>query len=878
MLTGPLGFGQNQLDKRITVDVEDVLLKDVFYDIITHHNVKISFQTSIIPDKVITLQRKLPLKLMLNTLLEGTDLSYNVVGEQIILIKRDQLPQAKRKFTISGFVHDANTGERLISASIFDRYNHRGTVTNEYGFFSLTLHEGPVELSVSYLGYKPHISKFNLDQSTSLRLDLQSNATLSEVIVVAKDTFISNLSGVTGSNGNIRVKDIEALPSLGGEPDLVRTMHFLPGIHTGTDGIGGIYVRGGNVGHNLVLIDDVPIYNISHAGGLFSIFNTSAIRSVDLIKGGVPARFGGRLSSVLDIRTKDGNNKQYGGRLDVGLLSGRISLEGPIQKDKSSFFVSARQSLLNWYLGPLSRATKSDLGEDGETSYEFQDINAKFNFQLGDTDNLYLSFYKGQDNFQNQSGKHKTFSLYDNAQDVLNIWNYNKFGSEDWQWGNTVAALRWNHLFNDKLFANTTLTYSKLAFSNHYINADSLINGGDFSQQTIFRQEGKFETGIEDIGIKIDFQYLPNPNQSVRFGFSGVHHQFTPGIRTSTDAEGIQGQYANRTIHSLEFGAYLEDQIQLSKELIINLGVHVSAMTVDNTLYSSVQPRLFANYSPSYEFDIWASYSRMTQYLHLLTQSNLGLPSDIWVPATDVVPPENAWQTTLGVGFNLNKDWSFSLEGYYKRMNDLINFTEGAFTLTNWESNITQGNGQAYGVEMMLRKTRGQTTGWLSYTLAWTDRQFEHINFGRRYPFKYDRRHQVGLTFVHKAKSWLDITGSWTLSSGFAFNIPYEEIVYVSPDDPLDVSVFLNYGDKNEFRMPIYHRLDVGANFKFYSGQFSHLLNIGVYNLYDRRNPLYYNLRRDFSNNDNYELVERKEFVEVWLLPFLPSMSYTIKF
>lgn len=868
---------QHTLDQRISLRVKNVPLELALLQLIQENDLNLSFANDLLPQKIVSGKfKKQPVSTVLDAFFQHTGIAYREIGDQIVLYRSPLPPPSDKKYTISGFIEDAETGERLIAASIIDQRSGKGVETNEYGFFSLTVPAGILTLSIYYLGYEPIQQELNLEKNERLRVGLQISLTLPEVEVYATDSSSSNLkSGIT--TNTFSAEDIEQLPSLGGEPDLIRATHLLPGIQTGADGIGGISVRGGNPEHNLILIDGVPVYNVLHAAGLFSVFNSDAIRSAQLLKGGFPARYGGRLSSVLDIHTKEGNLKKMGGQVEAGLLTLRAYLEGPIVKDKSSFFVSARQSFLNWYLNPLSANEKAKKGEDGETGYRFYDINAKVNYAFSDKDKIYLSFYRGSDNFRNEGARSDSISILRNYSEDTLRFRYDQWYGETLHWGNTVSAFRWNHLFGNKLFANTTLTYSKLWTDVYYGTADSVVY---LNRDTTLLKEfehGFYHSSIEDLGGRIDFDYLWTPSHTLRFGASATQRRFNPGALTYDESteylkEGdVQG---NQPIASQEYAAYAESNWTPGTRWSVNAGIHAAILNVQGTKYFSLQPRFSAYWRANERWGFRATAGRMTQFLHLLSNSNIGLPTDLWVPATAKVPPQNAWQASVGMDYSL-KGWEFGLEGYYKKMSNLLSFSDGAFYLNNWEKNVTTGDGRAYGLEFLLRKTSGQITGWLSYTLSRSDRQFDLVNLGRRYPYQYDRRHDLSIVVQRQLSNAISLNASWVLSTGTAFSFPVSEYIYTLPNG--EVVTVTNYGFKNQFRLPLYHRLDANVRFSFRTPGLLHTLNVGVYNAYNRKNPLYYDLRTKFIKQGE-DLKEIKEVVQVWLLPALPSISYAIRF
>jgi hypothetical protein len=874
------GGAQSPLEERVSLSIAGENLETALYMLVDEYGVKLSFSSEILPPKKVSIQMiDRPLREVLDELLSGVPVRYRALGRQIILYRED-LPVAEKKYTISGFLEDAATGERLIAANVYDRVSKRGAVTNDYGFYSLTLTGGRVELTFSYLGYEPQNRAFFLNTDQKLNLSLNISLTLAEVTVIAKGKE-AKVAGQDINSGYINIADIDRLPTLGGESDLIRLTHLLPGVHTGTDGVGGVYIRGGNPDQNLILIDGAPVYNISHAAGIFSVFNTNAIRSARLIKGGFPARYGGRLSSILDIRTKEGNMREFKGRADIGVLTSRLSLEGPIIKEKSSFFLSGRLSLLDWYLRPLTRNIKAGKGEDGFTGYRFYDFNAKFNYTFSERDRIYLSFYKGGDRFTNQGDRSDSLSLQNSSGNTV-LYRYDQSYRENLHWGNNVAAFRWNHLFSDKLFANVTAVYSKLAVDIDYFTVDSLMNlqTGQRVQPPLF-SFGKYKSGIEDTGLKVDFEFIPSTNHYFRFGVNIIGHSFNPGALTidqSNDFIDLQSALSNQATRTQESTVYVEDEIQFGRRLRFNLGVHAANWSVQARNYRSLQPRVSAYWKAGEKIGLHASFSRMTQFLHLLSSTSIGiLPTDLWVPSTAKVKPQNADQVSAGLDAGLWNAFNLSLEGYYKKMNNLINFSEGAFFLNDWENNVTPGEGRAYGLEVFLQKRAGNTTGWISYGLSWADRRFDRVNQGRRFPFKFDRRHDLKIVVAHRFAPWVEFSADWIFSSGFAYSLALEKYIIVQPGgNPPEIVVEVP-GEKNQYRMPYYHRLDANFNFYFQTRTVGHTLSLGVYNMYDRRNPLYYDLRRRYVNENN-ELTPKTEFVQVWLIPFLPSLSYSVKF
>lgn len=875
-----LAFAQQLLDQPVSLSAKNVSLETALYQLIDESDVPLSFSNNILPNTSVTINvQAQPLRKVLRQLFQGTNLSFLLEGQQILIFKRKYTTRPKRQFTISGFLKDEATQETLIGASIFDQKTKQGTITNEYGFYSLSLPEGEVEVLFSFLGYTSQVLRFRLDSSAVINQSLQSNLTLQTVEVVGRSGWEQQRPREM-STDYLNPKMVEELPGLGGETDILRAAYLLPGVQTGTDGVGGMFVRGGGAGQNLVLIDDVPVYNIYHAAGLLSVFNSQAVRSAKLLKGGFPARYGGRLSSVMDVRTKDGNAREWAAEAEVGMLTGRFSTEGPIVKDKSSIFVSGRFSYLNWYFRPISERWKLEQGERGSTGYEYYDINAKVNFTISDQDRVYLSLYNGSDGYSNSGLFESTLSILDIARNEVISFQSEQEYSESITWGNTVGALRWNHVFGNKLFANATFTFSQLNVDIDYREVDRLLRLDPTIELFDLLNVGRYSSGIYDYGAKIDFDYVPNASHYIRFGAGTILRTFEPGALSFTGVNediDFEGSLANDPIQSTENYFYLEDEVTFGERWLVNAGVRYENLAVQQRNYTVLQPRLFTSYKVNDWMSAKASYSSMAQFLHLLSQSGIALPTDLWVSATAQVPPQRSWQVDGGANFMLGKGLELNVEAYYKRMDNLIAYTEGANVLNNWEDNITTGQGNAYGIELLLRKSVGKTSGWISYGLAKVDRQFELINKGRPFPFKFDRRHDLKLVVNHRLNDWCHLSANWVLSSGFAFSLPFERYIFQEPGSPQDPVVIEDFDAINKYRMPTYHRLDVGAHMRFKGEKIVQQLHLGIYNVYNRRNPLYYNLRTEIVNRNN-SLDAVKRFVEVPLLPILPSVSYTVKF
>lgn len=765
------------------------------------------------------------------------------------------IPVLAQNFTISGYIRDAENGENLIGATIQKKGTTIGTVSNSFGFYSLTLPPGEVTVLISFVGYQAMERTIDLSEDVRLNLDLTAGATLDEVVITAEEQIEQSPQM---STIDVPIEQIKALPVLMGEADILKTLQLLPGIQSGTEGSSGVYVRGGGPDQNLILLDGVPVYNVSHLFGFFSVFNPDAINKVNVVKGGFPARYGGRLSSVIDISMKEGNNQKFSGEGSIGLISSKLTLEGPIgQNKKTSFIVSGRRTYIDLLTRPIIRAST-----DGEETggYYFYDLNGKVNHQFSDNDRLYLSFYNGYD-----KGFGKSNYKYNDG--LSEVESKESFGLG---WGNTIAAARWNHVFNPKLFANLSGTFSHYKFRIFSEYEDIMTNsdGKEVSNEFI-----QYYSGVNDFSLKADFDYLPTPTHNLKFGLSATHHQFNPGIfGYDTNSEDQQDTVINSSqTQAMEFYTYAEDDINLTAQLRGNVGAHYSSFLVNDQYYHSLQPRISLRYLVSSDLSIKASYATMAQYIHLLTNSGIGLPTDLWVPATDRVKPQTSWQVALGAAKTI-EGYEFSVETYYKEMDNLIEYEEGSsfFNLgTDWQDKITSGSGTSYGAEFLIQKKTGKFSGWLGYTLSWTNRTFPELNFGKTYPYKYDRRHDLSVVGVYQFSKRFSASATWVYGTGNAMTLPqssYQGQVgqyYWSNE-------IVNYGSRNGYRMAAYHRLDIGLTWTKEKEKSTRSWSFGAYNVYNRRNPFY--IDEGYDNNGD------KHFYQYSLFPIIPYLRYSFKF
>ena len=785
------------------------------------------------------------------------------------------LPSFAQKRTVSGYVMDADSKETLIGATVVDINSGKGCSTNNYGFYTLTLEKGEVNLQVSYVGYAQQNHAFDLKENVNMNFTLTTNTTLDEVVVEASRATVSARSPQM-SVVELPVQQIKSIPTLFGEADVLKAIQLLPGVQNGSEGSAGMYVRGGGPDENLLLLDGVPVYNVNHAFGFFSVFNPDALKNVTLYKGSFPAHFGGRLSSVVDIRMKEGDMQKYHGNVSIGLISSKLNVEGPIVKDKLSFNLSFRRTYGDLLIKPLlwiAQASNPNMGKLN-MGYNFYDLNAKLNWKISDKDRLYLSFYTGDDAI-NFGVKFRDYE-YENTQ-------FNSHMGINWKWGNKVASLRWNHVMSQKLFMDASVNYTQY---RHNL-------GMEIGEETVYQAYNQtvkeefnmvYKSGINDLTAKVDFDYTPLPNHEIRFGGNYTYHQFRPEVQSikvdfggDADIDTVMGA---SNVYAHETALYAEDNMTFGDIFRVNAGVHYSTFTVEGKTYQSVQPRLSTSVMLASNLSLKAGYAYMTQYVHLLSNSSLSLPTDLWVPVTAKVEPMNAHQVSLGAFLELPQLFDISLEGYYKKMDNLLEYKDGASffgSSETWDNKVCLGKGWAYGIEFLVQRSFGKTTGWIGYTWAHANRQFDRedmtINGGKVFPAKYDRRHDVSVTVQHKFSDRFDISGTWVFSSGNCGTLGTQ--IYEGLIDEWGYIPQIQAFERNNFRMGNYHRLDLSVNFHKQKKHGIRTWNISIYNVYNHNNPFV--VYTDYIWNPSTE-TERKVLMQASLFPIVPSVSYSFKF
>ncbi|MBO0939968.1 TonB-dependent receptor [Fibrella sp. HMF5335] len=793
--------------------------------------------------------------------------------------------------TISGYVREAGSQEALIGVNVYrsglatDR-SRLGTTTNTYGFYSITLPvQDSLRLVYSIVGYDTQEQTFSGQKSQTVNVLLRSGKLLNEVIVRSSRADEKVSDSPQMSQIDVPISQIKKIPALLGEKDVLKVLQLMPGVQKGSEGQSGIYVRGGGPDQNLIVLDDAVVYNASHLFGFFSVFNGDALKSVELTKGGFPARFGGRLSSVIDLNMKDGNKEKLHGEGGIGLISSRLTLEGPLGKKKSgpgstSFLISGRRTYLDVLAAPI---IASQSGGNTSAGYYFYDLNAKLNTELTTKDKLYLSGYFGRDRFY---AKDKSA----NGSNDIGIG-----------WGNATGTLRWNHLFSDKVFGNASLIFSNYDFT---ITSKQI----DVYKDRTDEFNLNYTSGIQDVGLKYDLDIYPNPRHSLRVGVQATAHRFTPSAIVVKNTGLNDNRLEVDKIDVVESGVYAEDTWKPNVHARVNGGLRLSTFSGNNVTYVRPEPRLSAAYMIRPDLSVKASYALMNQYVHLLSNTGIGLPTDLWVPTTDRVKPQQSQQVAIGIAKDFaSTGFTLTAEGYYKKMDNIINYREGASFLliddptsakkVQWEDNVTAGRGWSYGGEVLLQKKVGRFSGWLGYTLSWTQWQFADLNNGQPFFPRYDRRHDVSAVGIYELSPKITLSSTWVYGTGQALTLPNSTYnaythgsvytsYYAGPNNiPLVQQLFSyprqvnDYGPKNSFRAEPYHRFDVSVQFHKKMKRHERTWEFSAYNAYNRRNPFFYQLETVSQPGINGAApTQRTALKRYSVFPIVPSISYNFKF
>ncbi len=769
------------------------------------------------------------------------------------------LINAQQKYTISGYIKDSNNGEELIGATVYVKELKNGTISNPYGFYSITLKKSTYNIHVSFIGYKSFSKTIELEKSTKLNIILSPESTDLDDVNVFAEKKDANIRKVEMSTNKLDMKVIKLIPALMGEVDIIKSIQMLPGVQSSGEGSTGFYVRGGGVDQNLILLDEATVYNASHLGGLFSVFNQDAVKNLKLYKGAIPAEYGGRLSSVLDIRMKDGNLKKFSAIGGIGLISSRLTLESPILKDKSSFVLSGRRTYIDLFF-PLF----NNEGLKDSKAY-FYDLNAKINLTIDDNNRIFISGYFGKD-----------------------VFSFSKMMSM--MYGNTTLTLRYNHLFSDKVFSNITFIYSHFDYGLESNQSEALAFN--------------WNSDIIDFSFKNDYTYYMNPNNTLKFGYGIIYHTFKPGYANKIGEESIFNDLSLPDRYALEYSLFAGNEHKINDNISLIYGIHFSGFSnmgkdkyyiynkdnpneyipIDTMNYSSgkiyntfvnAEPRLGIRFKINSKSSIKASYSNTVQYIHLATNTTSVTPLDVWFPSSSNIKPQKANQFAIGYFRNFKDNtYEMSVELYYKKMNNTIDFRDHAQLLLNkyFEGELRVGTSYSYGAEFLLKKQVGKFTGWLSYTYSKTMRKIPEINGGEEYRAPYDKPHDISIILSYSLTKRLTISTNWVYSTGAPRTMPTGRFEYSGMIAPV-------YSDRNAIQLPDYHRMDLSVTLKGKkykkNGKLKRIqseLNFSVYNVYDRHNAYSINFKQ--SETNRYE-TEAEKF---YLFRIFPSITYNFKF
>ena len=765
---------------------------------------------------------------------------------------------AQDKFTLNGYIKDSLSGETLIGANLNIRSEGKGIVSNQYGFYSITLKKGNYIVLCSFVGYQP--KEINIDLNNNLQqniLLLPNSAVINNVTVYGRKRD-NNVKTAQMGKFELSISTAKALPAFLGEVDILKTLQLLPGVRNAGEGNAGFYVRGGGPDQNLILLDDAVVYNTGHLFGFFSIFNSDAIKNVTLIKGGMPAQYGGRLSSVVDVAMKEGNENKTQIDAGIGLIASRFSIQGPLKKNKASYMISARRTYVDALAKPFISKSSAYYG----SGYYFYDLNAKMNYQFSEKDRLFLSGYFGRDKF--------------------NFNNTKRSFRTEIPWGNSTATLRWNHIFNKKLFANTTLVYNDYKFS---------LDG----TQNSFHLN--LSSGIKDLTGKTDIDFYPSPEHKLKFGVQYTYHTFLPNVVSGNQDSVVFAPNNATKKFANEIALYIQDDWELTKTMKLNIGLRYSQFQqvgkytlfqrdangnkTDSTIYGSgqnvktyggIEPRATLRYALNDNESFKAAVTRNLQYIHLVTNAGSTLPTDLWVPSTIRVKPQISWQYALGYFRNFKEGmFETSIEAYYKTMENQIEYKDGYTpSLKDPEEEFVFGKGWSYGTELFINKVKGRLTGWIGYTLSWTWRKFPQLNDGLKYPSRYDRRNDLSVVGSYELTKKWKLSSIFTYGTGNATSLP-ERFYFVSG------VLTQEYSRINAYRMKAYHRLDIAATFtptpkkiRKYTSNWV----FSIYNLYSRLNPYFIYYDQEGSASAGTLKVSAKQ---VSLFPIIPSVTWNIK-
>lgn len=857
----------NILDEEIHLKNGYSGASDTLINIVSRQTgITISYSNKVYANQKLTIsENKLTLLDVLDKIFSRFPVEYVIRGNKVIIA-----PEKARYYTVKGYCKDALSSEVLIGANVYDTLLYIGQATNGYGFFCITLPEGRLGIRASYVGYKPTTIYMDLKQDTMMTIKLEPTLLIEDIDVMASESDMNRAkTGIV----ELTMEQVKSMPSLLGESDVIKALEWTPGVNGGEEGFGGMSVRGGSSDQNVVMLDDVPLYSPNHLAGLYSVFNSESVNSATLIKGGFPARYGGRLSSVLDVKMKEGNMQKFSGYVNIGLLASNATLEGPIIKDKMSFIVSARRTYFDLFSSQIQR------NKSQKYAFNFYDIHAKLNYIISEKDRLYVGVFTGYDNLSYGYNYRDIYIEY-HDKDTRKI-SIND--SQKVRWGNVVASARWNHVFGSSLFSNTSVSYSRYRFRNtltNYTDNDKVkfLNG--------------YYSGINDVGARIDFNwYTPFVPGVIRYGANMTYHGFYPGVSVYTttvdrsDSTSIgTDKTKDKSIYRIESHIYFEDELTLG-DLSINAGIHSSILKRPmRRPYIRIEPRIMVGYELGKRVQLKAGYSDMTQFMQLMRMVSVASPADIWLPASTKLPTPHSWQVSTEASVHIGQQLYFSTEAYYKRYKNQQTYKSSlmmeSFMEDNWDDIYSRGDGYAKGLEFFLHRKSGRLSGWIGYTLSKARSKFDDINEGLTMNADNDRTHSTSINLSFKINNRVDINTTWQYTTGSPTTIPDSRFTVVDEKEAYSYPI---EGVRNAYRLPNSHTLNIGANIKRPIGRTERVLSFGIYNVYAHKNPMfvYWKQTNTYASQDNsigtanntYKLKQFSLIAWPW-----PYLKYSIKF
>ena len=860
VLSAVCGWCQGDiLSTDISIDKPYVGSTDSLINIVSHrYGVTVSYSSKVYANRSVKLERQtMNLRSLLDCIFSRFPVEYVVRGNRVIVTQ-----SKNRLYTVSGYCRDALSNEVLIGANVYDTLLYVGQATNGYGFFSIKLPGGNAALRTSFVGYRATLTQIDLCSDTLINVYLKPSLLIKDVDVVVNSADLDMAkTGVV----DLPLEQIKSMPTLLGETDVIKALEWTPGVQCGEEGFGGMSVRGGSSDQNIVMLDDVPLYSPNHLMGLYSVFNSESVNSATLIKGGFPSRYGGRLSSVLDVRMKEGNMKKFSGYVNVGLLASNATLEGPIIPEKISFIVSARRTYFDMLGSQIQR------NNDNRYSFNFYDISAKLNYAISARDHVYISFFTGYDNLK-YGYNFRDVDIQYSARDVrsISINDSQKIG-----WGNIVSSARWNHVYGLTLFSNATISFSRYRFRNtmtNYANGDDIeLSNGYFS-------------GINDFGGRIDYNwYTPFIPGSLRFGINATYHSFYPGVSvySSSNSE-LQSdtisQKTNDSFYRLEAHGYIEDELKYGS-FSANVGVHLSSIRRESSsLYVRVEPRILLGYKINSRLYCKLGYADMTQFLHLLRMISVASPADMWMPISFDLPIPHARLYSAELNVELMQNIRLTMEVYHKKyINYQTSKTTSMMTETiaakRWDDMYSLGEGHVDGLEFFLHRKSGRFSGWLGYAFSRGENCFDDINEGKYYPMDNDRTHSTSVYCCYNVREGFNLAATWSYSTGAPTTISDSRYTVMGSQSSYTYPM---EGERNAYRMADSHTLNIGANITKYVGRTERKLSFGVYNVYGRKNPMFVYWKADSGDSGAMPSYKLKQFSLIaWPWPYI---KYSIKF